>query len=338
MLARDTQESSRIATALSPERTACLWHALDRHVARHPEELEGVGKHFLLQPDEAPAISTPERDVLWSMLRRQLRPAVETVEPDPRIERTLAMILDRVGDFRLTAERVPHIDMIRGFVLALSDCLVDLNAAAGLHDRQASVLRRAVLPGAFPVLELYLRRRLDLAARYLVSEWQKLAASLGMDLPGPQTATLEGRASLSAARHRHPMPSEHRLQWAFHTAVFQLLRSEEAHREGLEALIDLMTTLDLDARQAGQILEVSEETVRRWEREDEPLPQEITATLSEIQDALQRLKSMFLPERLPQVIRRPAELFGGDSALEQILQGRIREVADRYDLLLRYQA
>jgi len=46
---------------------------------------------------------------------------------------------------------------------------------------------------------------------------------------------------------------------------------------------------------------------------------------------------IFRPERLFQVVRRKADLFDGESALEWILRGRVAEVADRYELALSYQ-
>ena len=65
-----------------------------------------------------------------------------------------------------------------------------------------------------------------------------------------------------------------------------------------------------------------------------------TANLTELQaaeEALKRLWSVVRPERLPIVIRRPVELFGGRCALDWILEGRIAEVADRYAAALSYQ-
>ena len=47
---------------------------------------------------------------------------------------------------------------------------------------------------------------------------------------------------------------------------------------------------------------------------------------------------VFGPERLPQVIRREAELFDGNPAVNWIVSGRITEVAKRYESVLAYQA
>ena len=54
--------------------------------------------------------------------------------------------------------------------------------------------------------------------------------------------------------------------------------------------------------------------------------------------ALSRLPAIFPPERLPQVIRREAELFDGKPAVDWIVRGRIADVAERYESALAYQA
>lgn len=339
MSMRPAHGISRSAIAAQPEAMERLWLALDRYVEHHPEELEAIGELSFLETEPSPPLAEAERRALWLVLRRRLRNLGEAADSDPRIKNTLAAIKDWISEFSPEPECNPHVDQIRGFVLALGTWIAALNAAAGLQVSQASILRQAVLQSSFPVLKLCLRGQLRLAARYLISEWLRVAASLEVELPGPEIFAIDLRTSFSANRHNVPIrSSERRLLWTFQSAVLQILREEEALREGLEGLIDLRTTLDLDAGQLGRLLHVPVDTVRRWEMGEEPIPQGITATLVEAQDSLQRLKSMFLPARLSQIIRRPAELFGGDSALEWILHGRIRQVTDRYDLLLRYQS
>jgi transcriptional regulator with XRE-family HTH domain len=53
--------------------------------------------------------------------------------------------------------------------------------------------------------------------------------------------------------------------------------------------------------------------------------------------ALSRLEEMFVPVRLPEIIRRPAQGFGGERALDWILRGEIDKVVEHYDLTLAYQ-
>jgi hypothetical protein len=125
---------------------------------------------------------------------------------------------------------------------------------------------------------------------------------------------------------------------AFQAAVFEVLRNEETQQSGSTTIVELISKLDLNPGQVGQMIEVSAETVAEWYPGGEPIPHAKLAMLSVARDSLDRLTTMFVVERLPQIIRRKARLFGGDSALDWILQGRIRDVADRYDLLLRYQS
>ncbi len=321
------------------EATEELWQALDGYLARHPDARRDIDNLWLLEPEDSPAISEAERDTLWSTLVQQLRQSNGATDPDSLLEDARKAIKEWVSELRLTAKVAIHIGQIRAFTLALGDWITDLNASSGLEAPRASVLRQAVIQSSFPVLQLGLHGRAHLAARCLVGEWQRAAALLGLDLPGPEVTAPDLGSLASEDEPIDPSTlSNRKLLWSFQTAVFQLLRTEEHQREGLEALIDMRTSLDLDSAQLGRLLEVSEDRVRSWEEEEETLPGETAARLSVILDSMRRLRSMFLPERLPQVVRRPAELFGDDSALEWILQGRIREVADRYDLLLRYQA
>lgn len=52
--------------------------------------------------------------------------------------------------------------------------------------------------------------------------------------------------------------------------------------------------------------------------------------------AIARLSVLFLPSRIPELIRRKAELFGGRTALEWIKEGRIEEVVQRYEDLFHW--
>jgi hypothetical protein len=86
------------------------------------------------------------------------------------------------------------------------------------------------------------------------------------------------------------------------------------------------------------MLGVSGETVRRWKAGATGIPLSHAAELTAAESALNRLMRMFRPARLPLAIRRNADLFGGKRALDWILDGRIAEVADRYEAALAYQA
>ena len=99
----------------------------------------------------------------------------------------------------------------------------------------------------------------------------------------------------------------------------------------------LAGALDLSFDELGQMLGVRGETARRWERGLGSIPTDRLADLTTAEAALDRLLGLFRPERLPVAIRRPAELFGGESALDWILRGRIQDVADGYERALSYQ-
>jgi transcriptional regulator with XRE-family HTH domain len=99
----------------------------------------------------------------------------------------------------------------------------------------------------------------------------------------------------------------------------------------------LMGGLSLSQDQLGRMLGVSGETVRRWKTGATGIPLSQVAELTAAESALDRLLRIFRPERLPLAIRRRAELFGGRRALDWILDGRIAEVADRYEAGLAYQ-
>lgn len=86
------------------------------------------------------------------------------------------------------------------------------------------------------------------------------------------------------------------------------------------------------------MLGVSGETVRRWERGLTPIPLDPAAAITGMEDALDRLEALFRPDRLEWVVRRQADLFGGERALDWILRRRLAEVVVRYERELRYQA
>jgi transcriptional regulator with XRE-family HTH domain len=114
--------------------------------------------------------------------------------------------------------------------------------------------------------------------------------------------------------------------------------TEASVSTGRLAIKSLMGCLGLSQDQLGRMLGVSGETIRRWKNGAAGVPLPHVAELTAAESALNRLLQIFRPERLPLAIRRRAELFGGKRALDWILDGRIAEVADRYEMSLAYQA
>ncbi len=165
------------------------------------------------------------------------------------------------------------------------------------------------------VLVPYLQGRTDDAARILARHYGTLRAAEGM-----------------------PLADRERLFRAFLMSAAAGATAALQSRRGLDVLTRLASSLKLSFDHIGHILKVSGETVRRWVRGTVSIPDDHLAALDLLGQALDRLEAMFLPDRLPQVIRRPADLFDGERALDWILRGRIRDVADRYEVLLRYQS
>lgn len=235
----------------------------------------------------------------------------------------------------------PDLGAIRELVQELNDCVAALNAAAGIAEDRAALVRTVVVQGAFRTL-LLLQEDIEAASRFLIDEWRRTAEALA----GLETIySLQGSvSSLSWSEVREPSAS--RPTWAEHgletlalynTAVFEVLRSTENQLRGRDSVRRLMAQLALSYDQLGRAFGVSGETLRRWERGSHEIPAERMASLVEANGALKRLLAIFKPERLAHVLRRKAALFADESALDWILRGRISEVADRYDVAFVYQ-
>jgi transcriptional regulator with XRE-family HTH domain len=124
----------------------------------------------------------------------------------------------------------------------------------------------------------------------------------------------------------------------YNQAIEQVITRGRGFEYERTILRSLMTRLQLSQDDVGRMLGVSGETVRRWELGATGIPVERQAAILAAEAGLRRLQDLFRPERLATVVRRAADLFDGDTALEWILRGRIAEVADRYETSLLYQA
>jgi transcriptional regulator with XRE-family HTH domain len=125
---------------------------------------------------------------------------------------------------------------------------------------------------------------------------------------------------------------------AFNAAYSLYMISRLAERRGAAAIRRLMAHLALSYDDVGRIAGVSGETIRRWDRGTVMIPAEKLGRLTAASAALDTFLTLFRPEALPEVIRRPAEAFGSERALDWILRGRIAEAAALYERELRYQA
>lgn len=234
----------------------------------------------------------------------------------------------------LRALDAPEQAQIRRFVELLDETLAQLNRKVGLEEDSSVLVRQSVLQSSFPVVLLYRQREPEAAWRYLIGVWQQLAQAFGV--PARHFWPGEVR-SASSPSLLFELSREQAFLAAFHAAVFERLRGEVSVSRGQRILQRLMSHLALSYDQLGRAFNVSGETLRRWDRGSHPIPDERMAELVRVDADLGRLLSIFVPERLPQAIRRKAELFDGESALDWILRGRISEVANRYAVALVYQ-
>jgi hypothetical protein len=232
------------------------------------------------------------------------------------------------------ADGPPRLELARSFVRTASAWLEELNNAAGAREELRLIVSGSVLHATFPVLVQY-RHGQSARARALLSWlWASHAAAFGMLEPGEVETILPS----PAIEPLESSPEDQEYLEVLELAIGEYLRNARAGDGARRSLRELLTTLSISTEDLGRMFQVSGETARRWEQGVVAIPPQQQAVITLAGDALTRLRSFFLPERLPAVIRRrPAPLFEGDSALDWILRGRIREVVDRYDRLLSYE-
>jgi hypothetical protein len=103
-----------------------------------------------------------------------------------------------------------------------------------------------------------------------------------------------------------------------------------------DAIEGIRLHLGLGYGEIGRMFGVPGQTVRVWATGEMATPEEYAARISEAHGALLRLLRLARPDRLAQVVRRPAEAFGGRCALDLIVEGRIAEVAETFEAILEY--
>lgn len=214
------------------------------------------------------------------------------------------------------------------FAQVVHSCVEKLNAEAGLTGHRAVLVTSTVLQGSLPSMLLFREGSIRAASHAVSTLWISLSTGEPAELvqlPQKILAKRQDERELEELAHMFPI------------AVFEETAAGRKGTDGRDVLRRLMTYLDLSFDDVGRILEVSGETVRRWERGVSRIPSEALATLQLVDSALNRLMKLFLPQRLPEVVRRKADLFDGSRALDQILQGRIAEVVDLYEQALSYQ-
>lgn len=82
---------------------------------------------------------------------------------------------------------------------------------------------------------------------------------------------------------------------------------------------------------------INESTVHAWETRLTEVPISVSGQLIQDESDCLTLLALYRPERLPEVIRRPAPIFGGATGKSWIIAGRMREASTAYDRALRFQ-
>jgi len=124
----------------------------------------------------------------------------------------------------------------------------------------------------------------------------------------------------------------------YNLAVSSVISEQEGATEGQHILRTLIAAFDLSFEELGRMFGVAGETARRWEIGTSSISSDRKAAITSAKEPLTKLLKIFRHTRLPQVIRRTAELFSGERALDWILRGKIVDVANRYEISLRFQA
>jgi hypothetical protein len=86
----------------------------------------------------------------------------------------------------------------------------------------------------------------------------------------------------------------------------------------------LMSTWDLPAAAVGRIFGVSRQAVAKWRRSG--VPDDRLVALADLDTATDVLERYVRHDRIPAVVRRRAELLGGESLLSMAEAGRYDEV------------
>jgi hypothetical protein len=107
-------------------------------------------------------------------------------------------------------------------------------------------------------------------------------------------------------------------------AWLRSLTDELYRRLELDPLDRFTTVWNLSDSEAAQAFGVSRQAFSKWRREG--VPAERTPALAELDAATDILERRVKRERIPGVVRRPAEMLGGRSLLEMARSGEHAEV------------
>jgi Helix-turn-helix. len=228
----------------------------------------------------------------------------------------------------------PSLDSTVTFLRSLNRCFVKLNQSAGLRDTLEVLVRETALQQGFPTYVVYLHSTLESASECALATWSTTAYLLAA-----RNELVHGKNSKEATEALSALPEDRFREYlsTFNLALAEIFREHTVEPKTRVAIRELLERLGLSHEQLGQALQVSGETVRRWERGVTSVPSVKVALIASAGAALRRILRIVRPESLPSVVRRPARLFDGASALDWIRTGRIGEVANRYEATFAYQ-
>ncbi len=233
----------------------------------------------------------------------------------------------------------PNLAAARACVAWMSGAIFRLNRAVGVEAWTSVLVQDLVLSSASQAAVFWRHGWSDHARKSLLHSWidQSLVFEPGWtqlcehrdrlvsDQLGPTGIRLEG-----SERDREFL-------LVFGLAVAEKLGADQAESHARQSLRQLISRLALSIEDMAQLLGVPADAVEQWESGRVAIPMDAQALLGRANHALSRLLATFRPERLPELIRREVDLFDGRSAYDWIRQGRIEEVADRYDAAFAYQ-
>jgi hypothetical protein len=96
------------------------------------------------------------------------------------------------------------------------------------------------------------------------------------------------------------------------------------------------TLLALSSGELARLLDVSREGLRRW-LGGASVASDRWQTIDELNDTVEQLGRYLKPDRLPAVIRRPAESLGGATPLDWLVARRYQDLLFTYQRALSYQ-
>jgi len=220
------------------------------------------------------------------------------------------------------------------FVRTIDACVVSSASVAGIAADKLSIFRNKTLQDAFCFLEFKgpPRNAVDYFNDYLSTtiemiQHDRLTTHSGHDF----WFRIIDLTSIDIPKLQESFA-------IYNLAVSTIVSEQVGSNEAVQVLSTLMASFDLSFDELGRMFGVTGETVRRWETGTSSISNERKAEITLAREPLSKLLKTFRSPKLPQVIRRPAELFNGERALDWILRGKIADVANRYEIALRYQA